>query len=168
MAQGPRYRVPRRRRREQRTDYKRRLALLKSGRTRAVVRKQNQNMIVQLIDYDPDGDVVRAQATAHDLDGLGWEGHTGNLPAAYLTGLLAGQRALEAGIQEAVLDIGLHKPNPGSGVFAALEGLLDAGLEVPHGDDVLPGEERVLGEHISEETVDMTTTVKDTILEGSE
>lgn len=167
MAQGPRYRVQRRRRREQRTDYERRLALLKSGKTRAVVRRQNNNTIVQFIDYDPDGDIVLTQATAHDLEPLGWDGHTGNIPAAYLTGLLAGTRAIETGIEDAVLDIGLHKPTPRSGVFSALKGLIDAGMTIPHGDTVLPSDERAHGEHISEDVAETTRTVKDEILEGS-
>ncbi len=167
MADGPRYRVPHRRRREGRTDYKRRLALLKSGKTRAVVRTQSNNTIVQFIDFDPDGDIVRAQANAHELPDLGWEGHTGNLPAAYLTGLLAATRAAEAGIEEAVLDIGLHDPNPGSAVFSALHGVLDAGVDVPHGDTVLPEDERLVGAHISDEAEAMTEEIKDEILEGS-
>lgn len=167
MAQGPRYRVPHRRRREGRTDYKRRLALLKSGKTRAVVRTQNNNTIVQFIDFDPDGDIVRAQATAHDLEGLGWTHHTGNLPAAYLTGFLAAHRAAEAGIEEAVLDIGLHVPNQGSTVFSALQGAVDAGIEIPHGDTVVPEEPRLTGEHISDEVQETVEEIKDSLLEGS-
>lgn len=167
MAQGPRYRVPRRRRRESRTDYEKRLALLKSQETRAVVRKQNNNTIVQFVDFDPDGDIVRTQATSHELESLGWTAHTGNLPAAYLTGLLAGSRATEQGVQSAVLDIGLHKPATGSAIFAALKGILDAGVEVPHGDEVIPGEERLLGGHISDEVPSMTEEIKAEILEGS-
>ena len=167
MADGPTYRVPRRRRREGRTDYKKRLSLLKSGQTRAVVRKQENNTITQFVDYDPEGDVVRTQAVAHELKDLGWEGHTGNLPAAYLTGYLAGTRGLEAGIEEAVLDIGRHKPEGGSAVFAALKGILDAGLEVPHGEEILPEEDRHLGAHIDEAIPSMTEEVRDTIEEGS-
>lgn len=167
MAKGPTYRVPRRRRREGRTDYKKRLSLLKSGKTRAVVRKQANNTIVQFVDYDPDGDIVRTQATAHELDSLGWESHTGNLPAAYLTGYLAGTRASEDGIEEAVLDIGRHVPEGGSAVFSALQGVLDAGIEVPHGEEILPEEDRHLGAHIDEETTAMTEEVRETIEEGS-
>lgn len=167
MADGPTYRVPRRRRREGRTDYEKRLALLKSGKTRAVVRTQNNNTIVQFIDFDPEGDVVRTQADAHDLEGLGWDGHTGNLPSAYLAGLLAGTRATEQGIEEAVLDIGLHKPTPGSAVFAALRGVLDAGVHIPHGEEVLPEEDRLLGEHISEDVRSAVEETKDEIQEGS-
>jgi large subunit ribosomal protein L18 len=167
MADGPTYRVPRRRRREGRTDYDNRLKLLKSGKTRAVVRRQNQNVIVQFIDYDPEGDIVRTQANALELEDHGWDGHTGNLPAGYLTGYLAGLRAQEDGIEEAVLDIGLHKPEGGGVIFSALKGVVEAGVDVPHGDDVLPEDERALGGHIDEDTPEMTETVKQTIEEGS-
>jgi large subunit ribosomal protein L18 len=72
------------------------------------------------------------------------------MPAAYLTGLLAGKRALAAGLAEAVLDIGLNSPTPGSKVFAVQEGAIDAGLEIPHNDDVLAEWPRTRGEHIAE------------------
>ena len=35
-------------------------------------------------------------------------------------------------------------------MFAALKGLLDAGLAVPHSPEVLPSKERLRGEHIGE------------------
>jgi large subunit ribosomal protein L18 len=72
------------------------------------------------------------------------------MPAAYLTGLLAGLRAQEAGIEEAVLDIGLNSPTPGSKVFAVQEGAIDAGIDIPHNDDVLAEWPRTRGEHIAE------------------
>ena len=51
MATGPRHKVPFRRRREGRTDYRHRAALLRSGVPRAVVRKSNKGMSVQFIEY---------------------------------------------------------------------------------------------------------------------
>jgi large subunit ribosomal protein L18 len=35
-------------------------------------------------------------------------------------------------------------------VFAALKGMVDAGLEIPHGDQVLPDEDRINGAHIDD------------------
>ncbi|HID74143.1 MAG TPA: 50S ribosomal protein L18, partial [Thermoplasmata archaeon] len=49
MAHGPRYHVPYRRRREGRTDYRRRLALLSSRMTRAVVRRSGRHITVQFV-----------------------------------------------------------------------------------------------------------------------
>ena len=139
-----------RRRREARTNYHQRLRLLKSGKPRLVARKSNNQTRAQLIVTGPQGDETAASAASNDLEAFGWEAPTGNLPAAYLTGLLAGRRALWAGIEDAVLDIGLNTPTPGSKVFAVQEGAIDAGLEVPHNDDVLADWSRTRGEHIAE------------------
>ncbi|HVL87688.1 MAG TPA: 50S ribosomal protein L18 [Candidatus Thermoplasmatota archaeon] len=150
MADGPRYHVAMRRRRENRTDYRRRLALLKARKPRLVVRKKTANLIVQLVGYDAQGDVVLAQAQARELSGFGWTGAAKNTPAAYLVGYLAGRRAAATGVKEAVLDIGRQIPSKGGRIFAALQGVLDAGIDVPHGNDVLPDAARVKGEHIDD------------------
>ena len=139
-----------RRRREARTDYHQRLRLLKSGKPRLVARKSNKHVRAQLVTTGPQGDNTAASASSQDLVEYGWEAPTGNMPAAYLTGLLAGLRAVEAGIEKAVLDIGLNSPTPGSKVFAVQEGAIDAGLEIPHNDDVLAEWPRTRGEHIAE------------------
>lgn len=152
MSVGPRTRVPFRRRREGRTDYRSRLALLKSGETRVVVRRTNGNVIVQFVDWAEEGDKVLASATARELAKMGWSHSPKSTPAAYLTGLLAGQRAAQQGIADAVLDIGRHAPVRGSKVFAALKGVLDAGVDVPHGDEerIFPAEERVTGSFLDQ------------------
>ncbi len=149
MATGPRYKVPMRRRREVRTDYHQRLRLLKSGKPRLVARKSNKHTTAQLIVPGTQGDETIASAHSSDLAEYGWEAPTGNLPAAYLTGLLAGSRAVEAGLEEAVLDIGLNTASPGNRVFAVQEGAIDAGLEIPHSDSVLADWSRTRGEHIA-------------------
>ncbi len=150
MATGPRYTVPMRRRREARTDYHQRLRLLKSGKPRLVARTSNKHVRAQLITPGPAGDRTLAAARSDDLAEFGWEAPTSNLPAAYLTGALAGQRAIAAEVEEAVLDIGLHSPTPGGKVFAVQEGAIDAGLEIPHNDSVLADWSRTRGEHIAD------------------
>src|SRR5215467_16229732 len=99
MAPGPRYSLPFRRRREQRTDYKLRRSLLTSGRPRAVVRFTNKFVYVQVAEAKPQGDSVRASASSRELAKMGWKGGTGNLSAAYLTGELAGRRAIANGVK---------------------------------------------------------------------
>ena len=149
MASGPRYSVAYRRRREGKTDYKRRRALVRSGKARAVVRVTNKYVIVQISEATPNGDIVRASASSRQLAKLGWKGGLGNLPAAYLTAALAARRAVSNGVKEAILDIGLKGPTKGSKVFAALKGLADSGLVVPHSDDPLPKMDRIGGAHIA-------------------
>ncbi len=148
--QGPHFRVTFRRRREGRTDYRARAKLLRAGVPRAVVRKTLNQTLVQIVEADPTGDRVLASAVSDDLKEQGWGAGTGNLPAAYLTGFLAGKRAAAKGVTSAVLDLGLQKPSKGGRVFAALQGLLDAGMQVPHSKEVLPTKERLRGMHISE------------------
>lgn len=160
MASGPRYRVPFRRRREGRTDYRYRQRLLRSRIPRAVVRLSLKNANVQFIAYDEKGDRILAAATSGELAELGWTASTGNLPSAYLTGYLAGKRAAKSGVEEAVLDIGQRVPAKGSNVFAALKGMLDAGIQIPHGEDVIPAEGRLKGQHIDGSIEKMIEDVK--------
>jgi len=44
----------------------------------------------------------------------------------------------------------MRSPTPQANAFAALKGALDAGLQIPRGEGVLPSEERLRGEHISQ------------------
>ncbi len=166
MAEGSRYRMPLRRRREGKTDYRERLRLLKSGKVRAVVRPSNNKIRVQFIRYLPEGDQVEATATSDHLKDLGWEGHGNNIPSSYLVGFLAGKRARDYGIEEAVLDIGLDHPEKGGRLFSALKGMVDAGLDIPHDPGVLPSEERVRGEHIGEETANDFEEIKSKLEES--
>ncbi|MEE9564221.1 MAG: 50S ribosomal protein L18 [Candidatus Hydrothermarchaeaceae archaeon] len=147
MATGSRYRVAPRRRRERKTDYKKRLKLLLSGKPRVIIRRTSRHTIVQIIDYDPEGDKVIASAHSNELKTYNWKGSTSNTSAAYLTGLLCGTKARKKGTKDAVLDTGLSLGS--SKVFAALKGVLDSGLEIPYKDKILPNEKRIRGEHVA-------------------
>lgn len=149
MARGPRYRVPYRRRREGKTNYRKRLKLLLSRKPRLVVRITNRRVIAQIVEYHPDGDRTLVYADSKELERFGWKGDLNNTPAAYLTGLLVGKKARDAGIEEAILDIGLRTPSRGARVFAVLKGAVEAGLDVPHSEEILPDESRLKGEHIA-------------------
>lgn len=151
MAKGPRYRVAFRRRQEGKTDYRYRVKLLQCGLPRAVVRNSSKNTMVQFVQYNAGGDSILASATSGDLSRYDWKQSRSNVPAAYLTGFLAGKRALKKGIDKAVLDIGLKIPTKGAKVFASLKGMLDAGLKIPYDEKILPTQERIEGAHISDE-----------------
>ncbi|MFT4250526.1 MAG: 50S ribosomal protein L18 [Candidatus Woesearchaeota archaeon] len=155
-----RYTLRHRRRREQKTNYKSRLALLKSRQVRVVVRKTNAHTSVQFVSYEPDGDVVLASANTAELAGLGWKAAGSNLPAAYLVGFIAGVRASKAGVTEAVADLGMQRPTRGGRLFAAVQGVLDAEVVVPISQEVLPTQERVVGEHIDTKLASQIDAVK--------
>lgn len=148
MAKGPRYNLPFRRRREGRTNYGKRRKLVTSGIARFVIRPTNKHLGAQVIQAKPEGDFVLASAHSSELKEFGWKAPCGNMPAAYLTGLLAGRRAKANGVSKAILDIGLHTRGPGSRMFAAAKGALDAGLDIPHEEKVLPKAERIKGQHV--------------------
>ena len=159
MAKGKTHIVRHRRRRESRTDYRLRLDLLKSGKHRLVIRKSLNNITCQIIEHNPKGDMVLVSADSRNLKAYGWNGHCGNIPAAYLTGLLCGTNAKKAGIKDAVADIGLYASVKGSRLYAALKGAVDGGLAVPHSEDVLPAKDRIEGKH----TKDSEKTAKEFI-----
>ncbi|ABL89016.1 LSU ribosomal protein L18P [Pyrobaculum islandicum DSM 4184] len=150
MARGPRYKVPFRRRREGLTNYRKRRKLLLSKKPRLVVRKTNKHIIAQVVVAKPQGDVTIVGIDTRALAKFGWKGDENNTPAAYLLGLIVGYKARIRGVKEAVLDIGLHRPVAGSRVFAVLKGALDAGLEIPHGEEIIPSDDRISGKHIAE------------------
>ena len=145
---GPLYRVPFRRRREMKTDYQQRKRLLKSGKIRFVARPSNKQVLVQFVESKIGGDKTFVQVRSNDLKQHGWDIATSNLPAAYLTGYLAGKKAAKAKIKEAILDVGTFAVNPGTRIFATLKGVVDAGIIVPYNEKMVPPEDRIRGEHI--------------------
>lgn len=139
-AKGPVYTVYFRRRRECKTDYQKRLALVKSGKPRMVVRKSNSGVIVQFVNYDINGDKVVSYANGKTLQKqFSWPSKR-NVYTAYLCGLLAGKNAQKGKVSEFVLDLGLQIPSKGSILFAALKGAVDSGLKTNFSEDMVPSE----------------------------
>ena len=151
--QGNRRRSILRRRKAGLTDYRRRLRLLRSQQPRAVVRVSNTRTSCQLVTWAAAGDIVALNVTGNDLvKKFSWPDNMSkkSVPASYLVGYAAGKAALAKGIDEAVLDIGLAPSTSGNRVFATLSGLVDAGVEIPHSDEILPSDERINGSHIND------------------
>jgi len=149
LAKSGNYRVKLRRRREGKTDYQARKALVTSGRPRLITRASLKNITVQIAIAKPHGDEVLAAANSRELGKTyGWKAPSGNISSAYLTGYLCGLKAKAAGVKEAISDIGLIAPTKGAKVFAALSGTVDAGVDVPHSEEKIV-KERMKGEHIA-------------------
>ena len=149
MMTTTRFTVRFRRKKEGRTNYKKRLALLKSRKPRLIIRKTNTQIILQIAEYQPDGDKVIVTVQSRELLKNGWKHSFKNLPAAYLAGMLLAKKASQHKIKEAILDMGLTTPLKGTKIFAALKGAVDAGLQIPVNETIFPTEERLKGEHIS-------------------
>jgi large subunit ribosomal protein L18 len=139
----------RRRRQEAKTDYKARLALLKSQKPRLVLRKTNRYIIAQLVVSEIAQDKVIASVISKDLISKGWpESLSGSLKskaAAYLTGLMLGNK-VKAKYKEAILDSGMHRNVKKSRIYAAVKGFIDSGIKLPCSEDVLPSKEDLANE----------------------
>jgi large subunit ribosomal protein L18 len=152
MATGPRYKVPFRRRREGKTNYHVRYKLILSKKPRVVIRKSNASTTLQLVVAEQKGDRTLLTVNSRELRNFGYNLSTSNLPAAYLTGLLFGKKMLALGQNEGIADIGLHASTRGNRIYAAIKGVVDAGVNVPHSPEIFPDEGRIRGEHIKEHT----------------
>lgn len=149
MAQGSNYKVAFRRRREGKTDFAARMKLVDLNKSRLVVRVSNANTIVQVINVGENGDETIVSAHSKELNKLGWLAGNKNTSAVYLTAYLCGKKAVAAGVEYAVADIGLKSPIKGAKIFAAVKGAADAGLDVPYGESIVPTDDRINGEHIA-------------------
>lgn len=131
------------------TDYALRLRLLKSNKTRIVVRRSNKNMLVQFVDYAQNGDNILTSARSVDLKKLGYDLNTGNIVGSYLTGYLAGKKLLSKGFDgDAIVDLGIQSSFYGSRLYAAIAGVKDSGVNLRVSDVVFPSEERLNGAHL--------------------
>jgi large subunit ribosomal protein L18 len=152
MTSNKTYRLNYRRKREGKTNYKKRLILLQSRKPRLVIRRTNTQILTQIVKYAPDGDKVVVGFDSKNLKKMGWKYSAKNLLAAYLAGLTIGKKAKEKGVKEAIVDLGLQTPVAGSRLYATLKGAVDAGLIIPCSEEVFPKKERLEGQHIKKES----------------
>jgi large subunit ribosomal protein L18 len=131
------------------TDYRGRKKAVASHRILLVVRFSGKNVSAQFVRPDVKGDEVLSSVHSHSLRKLKWSGSLKSVPACYLLGLLAGKKAVEKGVKDAVLYNGLNPFIKGSRVAAFVKGARDGGVQIPVSEDVLPPEGRLRGETIA-------------------
>ncbi len=149
MSKTSTFNVPFRRRKEGRTNYYKRLAMVKSVNPRAVIRKSTNHLLIQLVQTEHGKDSVIASAHTQELGGFDYKGHGGNIPAAYLVGYLLGKRMIEQKKNvETIVDLGVQPPVHGTRLFAAVKGLVDAGINVKADPISFPKEDRLKGKHV--------------------
>jgi len=119
-----------------------------------------------LVTWAAEGDKVALNVTGNDLvKKFSWPDNMSkkSVSASYLVGYALGKAALAAGHEDAVLDIGLAASTPGGRVFAALRGMVEAGLNVPHSEEILPDDDRINGAHIDDKVAGAIETTKASI-----
>ncbi|MBI2046787.1 50S ribosomal protein L18 [Candidatus Pacearchaeota archaeon] len=166
-------RVKKKRRMQGKTDYRARIALLKSRKPRIAVRKTNRYIIAEYITSEDAQDRVLYYANSKELLNYGWpsemQGSLKSLSACYLTGkLLAEKIKKKEGKKkekdiEAVLDIGLARNIPKSRIYAALKGIIDGGISISCKKEILPEEGRIKGAHLKKDVSKIFEKIKENI-----
>ena len=155
MAKSKTYTVPYKRKIKGKTNYKKRLNYLKSGKVRFVIRPSTNDIIFQAVKYELDGDKILLTIKTKDIKKLGWKYSGGNLPAAYLTGLLFGKK-VQGIAKEGIIDIGLQSITKGSRITAAIKGIADSGVEFNYDEAIFPSEDAVSGKIIEKFATQLT------------
>ncbi len=130
------------------TDYSKRLKLLKSGEKRFVVRVTNKGVIGQIIEYGENGDHVLLTVTDKSLENYGIKARGNNMQICYLVGYATGIEAHNRDIDYVVLDTGRFNFIPGGRIAACLKGIVDSGIDINHGEDIFPSNDRLEGKHL--------------------
>ena len=159
-------RVPKKRRRQNITDYKARLILLKSEAIRIVIRRTNRYIIIQAVESKNAQDKIIFGLTSKSLLEEGWnEKMTGNLksiPACYLAGILFAKK-IDAN-KRYIVDLGMARNIQGSRIFATVKGLIDGGLKLNADAKAFPSKESLEGENTKEETKEIVKKIKEKLL----
>lgn len=137
-----------RRIRENKTNYRKRKAVLIGKHNFAAVRVSNQNAQIQILRATKRGDETLISAHSKELLKHEWKGSRKSIPACYLLGLLAGKKALEKNVKECILYAGDRIFSPR--IAASVKGLLDAGMNIPVEEETLPEEDKLSGKRIAD------------------
>jgi len=157
-------RTLKRRKLEGKTDYLKRLKLLKSERPRVVFRKTNKYVISQYVVSDEAKDKIVFGLTSKNLMKYGWpeklKGSLKSVPASYLTGYLTAKKILKDKLEKPIVDLGMQRVLAKTRIFGYLKGLIDGGVEIPCEEEKFPEEERLNGKSTKEDISKIVTEVK--------
>ena len=109
-------RTIKRRRKEHKTDYHKRIKLLKSSLPRIVFRKTNRYVLGQYVISKEAQDKIVFEVNSKKLKEFGWpkefENSLKSIPASYLTGFLTGKLILKDKLEKPILDTGMTRMIP--------------------------------------------------------
>lgn len=137
--------VPKRRRKESKTDYKARKNMIKSGLARIVFRKTNKYVIGQIVESSNAQDKVLITVNSKSLMGYGWpenkKGSLKSLSASYLTGYLLGKNSSLK--SDVIFDLGMIRTIPNSRAYSFLKGVVDSGVKIKHNKKIFPSDDKI-------------------------
>lgn len=150
-----------RRRREGKTDYRKRRGMIFGRTPFLAVRVSGRYIYAQILKPAPQGDLTLCSASSRNLAKFGWKGSAKNLPSAFLTGYHLGKLAKEKKVNDVILYSGVGRFVHGSRIASVVKGAKEAGLDISVGEDILPADERVKGTHVEEYAKKLETESKE-------
>jgi len=145
-------RTQKRRRKENKTDYNKRLKLLKGEKPRIIFRKTNRFIITEYVISKEAQDKVVVGLDSRKLMEYGWpketEGSLKSITASYLTGYLIGKIIIKQKLETPILDVGMNRAIHKNRIYAFIKGLIDAGIKMNCKKEFFPEESRINGEHL--------------------
>jgi len=161
-------RVAKRRRREAKTNYAKRIKMLRGNSPRLVFRKTNKYVIAQYVASKQAQDKIELGVNSKVLLKYGWpksaEGGLKSITASYLTGFLMGKKIRNKKIP--IIDFGMIRNLHKTKIYGFLKGLTDSGIKIKFNEkkEIFPSEERIKGEHLKNKI--SFTEIKKKIEEG--
>ena len=160
-------RMNKRRRRENKTDYGKRIKLLKGGVPRIVFRKNNKYIIAQYVTSKQAQDKIEFGIISKDLISHGWpkenQGSLKSIPAAYLTGFLMGKKITEKALENPIIDFGMNRMLYKTKTYAFLKGVIDSGIKIDSKEEIFPEQERIQGKHMKKDFSSIFEQIKSSI-----
>ena len=136
------------RRKQSKTDYKKRLNLLKSGAPRLVFRRTNACFKIQYVESKEAQDKVIFGLDSKILLKYGWpnefKGSLKSIPAAYLTG----KKMLKDKLKQPIVDFGMIRMIHKTKTYGFLKGLIDSGIKIECKEEAFPEKERIEGKNL--------------------
>jgi len=159
--------VQKRRRREGKTDYLKRLKLLRSGKPRILFRRTNSYIISQYIESVEAKDKIIISIDSRKLLDYGWpedfKGSLKSIPASYLTGYLIGKQIKAKKLKTPIVDLGMIQALHKTKVYAFIKGLIDSGIEINCKEEAFPEQDRIQGKNLKSDFSNKFNEIKSQI-----
>jgi large subunit ribosomal protein L18 len=145
-------RTQKRRRKENKTDYLKRLKLLKGEKPRIVFRKTNKFILSEYTVSKEAQDRVIVGMDSRKLNEYAWpknaQGSLKSITASYLTGYLTGKLIIKQKLETPIVDTGMNRMIHKNKIYAFLKGIIDAGIKINCDKKLFPEESRIKGQHL--------------------
>ena len=152
------------RRKQSKTDYGKRIKLLKSGKPRIVFRRTNNYIIAQYVTSKQAQDKTEFTVNSKNLLKFGWpedfKRSLKSVSAVYLTGFFIGKKIIKNKLKTPIVDFGMIRTPHKTKTHGFLKGLIDAGIKLKCKQEAFPDEDTIKGKHLKKDFSKMFEKIK--------